>query len=485
MIMTAPVAAEPPLSVLGPGLRWISIGMCALVFLAAFESLAVTTVMPGISAALEGASLYALAFSGPLAVGIIGMVIAGQWSDRTGPRGPLLASLALFVIGLGIAGFATSMEVLVAGRLLHGLGGGAITVSLIVMVARIYPPELHARIFAGFAAAWVVPSLVGPFLGGLVAENLGWPWVFHGVILLVVPAVIMLRPALHRLAADAPGAAPWRLGTVAWAALVAAGVLTVDLTSGTGTPAGWVAAAAALVVVLIALRPLLPAGALRARRGLPAVITQRGFLSGAFVGAQVYLPYLLTDVHHVTPVLAGFGLTFGGLAWALASQIHGRVATRVSDRGVLRLGTSLVLFAITASTLTSVLAAPALATVAVWTFAGAGMGLAYPRISTMTLALSSDTDRGFNSSALTIADSIGGAVALAGTGVVFGALTDGPTAFAPFSGVFALATLFAVAAALLVRRATRSRRAGHPAAEPGAAGADAAGGDPDGVTVAA
>ncbi|TDE90926.1 MFS transporter [Occultella glacieicola] len=466
--------------------------MCALVFLAAFESLAVTTVMPGISAALDGASLYALAFSGPLAVGIIGMVVAGQWSDRTGPRSPLLASLALFVVGLAIAGLAGSMEILVAGRLLHGLGGGAITVALYVMVARIYPADLHPRIFAGFAAAWVVPSLVGPFLGGLVAEHLGWTWVFHGVILLVVPAVLMLRPALRRLAADTPSArAPWRPATVGWAVLAAAGVLAVDIASATGTTGGRVGAAAAFIVVLLALRPLLPTGALRARRGLPAVITLRGVLSGAFLGAEVYLPYLLTDVHHVSPVLAGFALTFGGLAWALASQIHGRVAARVSDRGVLRLGTSLVLFAIAASMLTSLLAAPPLATVIVWTFAGAGMGLAYPRISTMVLAMSTDTDRGFNSSAATIADSIGGAVALAGTGVVFGTLTGGPTANAPFTGVFALATLFAVGAALLVRRAAASRRAGSETRAAPAAGPEAptagpeAPTDPDEVTVAA
>ena len=63
----------------------VTLGACALVFLAAFESLAVTTIMPLVSRELDGAALYALAFAGPLATGVIGMVAAGNWSDRRPP----------------------------------------------------------------------------------------------------------------------------------------------------------------------------------------------------------------------------------------------------------------------------------------------------------------------------------------------------------------------------------------------------------------
>ena len=117
---------------------WVTVGILALVFLAAFEALAVTTVMPTISAALDGDSLYALAFSGPLAVGVVGMVAAGNWSDRSGPVPVVLTAVLLFVVGLVIAGAAASMPVLILGRLVHGLGGGALSVSLYVVVARVY-----------------------------------------------------------------------------------------------------------------------------------------------------------------------------------------------------------------------------------------------------------------------------------------------------------------------------------------------------------
>src|SRR5690554_6934067 len=206
---------------------WITLGSCALVFLGAFESVAVTTVMPVVSADLGGASLYALAFAGPLATGVIGMVVAGNWCDRAGPIVPLYTSAVLFVIGLLIAGTAMSMPILVAGRLVQGLGAGAINVALYVVVARVYPARLHPQIFAGFAAAWVIPSLIGPFAAGVVTEVFSWHWVFLGVVGLVAGAAAMVWPALRGLTGRDSDADPeaWSFGRIAWAIVAAAAVL--------------------------------------------------------------------------------------------------------------------------------------------------------------------------------------------------------------------------------------------------------------------
>lgn len=90
------------------------------------------------------------------------------------------------------------------------------------------------------------------------------------------------------------------------------------------------------------------------------------------------------------------------------------------------------------------------ATVAGWVFGGLGMGLLYPRTSTAMLALSTDRDRGFNSSGLAIADATGSALAIASAGLVFGSLAGGPGA-GPFSGAFTVGALLALAALLSVR----------------------------------
>lgn len=437
---------------------WVTIGACSLVFLAAFESLAVTTIMPVVSRELNGASLYALAFAGPMATGVIGMVTAGNWSDRRGPTLPLYASVALFMLGLVIAGTAVSMPVLVAGRLVQGLGGGALTVALYVVVARVYPATLHPGIFAAFSAAWVIPSLVGPFAAGIVAEVLSWHWVFLGVVGLVVPALVMIVPVLRGMDPQPVESTlpPWAVGRIAWAALAALAVLglnlSADVTIGGVPAAPALLAAAAVVIALVAVRPLVPRGTLLARRGLPSVILTRGLAAAAFFGAEVYLPYLLIDQYAFAPTFAGLALTAGAVAWAGAAAIQGRLGTRLPDRAAVRLGSALVLAAILLTLATAALHWPAAVAIVAWTFAGGGMGLLYPRLSVMTLALSTKENEGFNSSAMSIADSLGGALALAATGIVFAAFT---TTAESFVGVFALAAVVGVAAVAVAPRVSR------------------------------
>ena len=463
-------AAHPATGIFRPPYFWVTLGTCALVFLAAFESLAVTTIMPLVSRELNGASLYALAFAGPLATGVIGMVGAGNWSDRRGPAMPLYTSVALFVAGLLIAGTSVSMPMLVAGRLVQGLGGGALTVALYVLVARFFPGPLHPTIFAAFSAAWVIPSLVGPFAAGVVAQVFSWHWVFLGVVGLVIPALAMIAPVLR--GTDAPGAAdgleragrpketvpPWALGRLAWAALAALAVLGLNLSADVRIPAFPAAAAllacAAVVLALVAVRPLVPAGTLTARRGLPSVILARGLASASFFGAEVYLPYLLIDRYAFPPTLAGLTLTGGALAWAGAAAVQGRLGARLPDLRAVQVGSLMVLAAVLLALATTALHWPAAVAIAGWVLAGGGMGLLYPRLSVMTLALSTKENEGFNSSAMSISDSLGGALSLATTGIVFAAFT---TAVQSFAGVFAFTAAIGVAAALVAPRVTARR----------------------------
>lgn len=430
-------------------------------FLSAFESLAVTTIMPLVSRDLDGASLYAMAFAGPLATGVMGMVAAGNWSDRRGPAAPLYSSVALFVVGLLIAGTAGTMEMLVLGRLVQGLGGGAMTVALYVLVARVYPPALHPKIFAAFAASWVVPSLVGPFAAGVVAQLSSWHWVFLGVVGLVVPALLMVVPAVRGMNSEpAAEPVPWAFGRMGWAALAAAAVLGLNLSAEVPGVGGAIAVVA-LVIALVAVRPLVPRGTLTARRGLPSVILVRGLASAAFFGAEVYLPYLLTERYTFTPTFAGLTLTGAALAWAGASAIQGRLGARLADDLAVKIGALLVLIAVISTLVTAAFALPAAVAIAGWILAGGGMGLMYPRLSVMTLALSTEENQGFNSAAMSISDSLGGALSLAATGLVFAAFTTTNS----FAGVFALTAIIAVVGVVIAPRvaarvaATESRDA--------------------------
>ncbi|GAA0991568.1 MFS transporter [Subtercola frigoramans] len=435
---------EAEQGIFGRRFRWVTVGMLTLILLSAFEALAVTTVMPTISAELDGATLYALAFSGPLAIGVVGMVVAGNWSDRAGPKRALYTSVACFGGGLVIAGLAYSMPVLVIGRLISGLGGGGMTVALFVLVARVFPTRLHPKVFAAFAAAWVVPSLVGPLIGGIVAQTVGWRWVFLGVVVLVVLAAAMVVPVMGQFPTVVTGQ-PWKVSRILWSLVAAAAVLAASLAGQVSGPLVWVVAVGAVVVAIVALRPLLPPGALRAAAGLPTIIVLRGLVAGAYFATETYLPYFFTSQYGLTPAVAGLALSVAGVSWAGASWAQGKYSERISDVASIRLGIGLVLLAVLAVLGCSVWGLPPAIAIVGWLFAGAGMGAMYPRLSVAMLRLSTPSNQGFNSSALSISDSTGAAIALALTAAIFVSLG--------FTGCFVLSAVLAMFALSLAGRA--------------------------------
>ncbi|MET0735096.1 MAG: MFS transporter [Microbacterium sp.] len=437
---------------------WVTVGSIALIFLAAMQSLAVTTVMPVVSADLDGDALYAVAFSGTLATSVIGMVAVGAWCDRSGPLAPLTTAVALFVVGLVVAGLAPTMPVLVIGRLIQGLGAGGQTVALYVVVARVYPAALHGRVFAAFSAAWVVPSLIGPFLAGAVTEFLHWRWVFLGVAALTIVAytIVVLRLRGLDLHTEHPSTA--RIGPrLACAAAVAVGALVLSLAGELGVWA-WPAVAASAFVIVVAVRPLLPPRTLTSGRGLPSVVLMRGIIAGSLFGAEIYVPYLLIDHYGFSPIWAGLGLTAAAVAWAIAADLQGRFGDGIGNTRIALIGSALLV------TATLVAAGTAWGTlhpgilIAGWALAGGGMGLMYPRLTVLTLAYSKPQNQGFNSSALSISDSVGAATTIAVMGLVFTALAGTDAAF---PAVFAIAAALGLLALIPGLRLGHAHEAGH------------------------
>ena len=437
-----------------------TIGSWSLIFLAAFESLAVTTIMPVVTADLDGRAFYALAFSATLAAGVIGMVLAGGWADGRGPARPLLTAIALFALGLALAGAAPSMAVFVAGRFLQGLGAGGITVSLYVLIAAVYPPSIHIKIFGAYASAWVLPSMVGPFVAGVVADALSWHWVFLGVVALVVVATAMIVPALRGHGRDS--AAVIDVRRLASAVVLAVAVVALSSAVELDGRLAWALAAVVLLVVAVAARPLVPVGTFRARPGLPAAVLLCGVAGAVFFGTEVYLPLLLHDRYGVPAWLSGVTLTAAAIAWALASAVQGRLGDRIDPAVALRAGAILLAAGAGTELVTAGLHLHPFVAAVGWFLAGAGMGTLYPRISTLVLAYSEPGREGFNTAAKSITDAVGGSTSLALAGLLFAALGDA-SARAPYVGVLVFTTAVGVVVVLLAARAGQASGTAVPA----------------------
>ena len=427
--------------ILSPAYLTTTIAVFSLIAFNAFEAMAVTTVMPTISRDLEGFALYAVAFAAPLASGVVGTVAAGAWSDRRGPAGSLVASLVLFTVGVLTAGLAPSMDVFVAGRVVQGLGTGALIVSLYVVVGVVYPPQLRPSIFASFAAAWVLPSLFGPAIAAFVAETVGWRWVFLGIVGLVAVAAMLIAPVVPGLRATSDNE-PAPRSRMIWAAVAAVAVVAVELAGSEASTVGVLGAVASIVVVLVSVRALTPTGTLRAGRGLPSVIGTRGMMSAAFFSMQAYIVLVLQVRWDLTPGHAGLVLTVVGVVWAAASQLQARLRRRLSSERAMVIGTAMLLVATALLCLAVLIDLGPVVAGAAFVLAGAGMGLGFTRTSVAMLAASTDRDRGFNSSAITIADSIGAALSLSLCGTAFAAAERANVD--PFLTVFGLAAIAAV-----------------------------------------
>jgi MFS family permease len=440
-----------------PSFRVITIGMVALVGLIAFQALAVTTAMPAVARALDGLSLYAMAFAAPLASGVVGMVVAGIWSDRSGPAGTLWTGVALFAASLIVTGFAPSMSVVVVSRLVLGLGSGMMIVALYVVIARVYPEALQPQVFASFSAAWVVPAIVGPTIAGFMVEHVGWRWVFLSVPFLVIPASLLIRPALRQIPPredHEPGKQPtrqertrvlWAVGAAVSAAMLhyggqERGILAVVLIGG------------ALAGLAITAPKLLPIGTLRARRGLPTVIVLRGLIGASFFAAEIFVPLLLSRERGFSAAMAGAILTIGGVTWFLGSWIRGRPNWSIAPTTFLRVGAGSVAIGIASVTALTWPEVPALVGVLGWSFAGFGMGMVYPTLSILTLKYSAPAEEGSNSSALQVSESLAAATVLALTGSIFALLALSSTT-AAYLACFVTAGALAVVAAYLAPRA--------------------------------
>ncbi|WP_260477712.1 MFS transporter [Nonomuraea sp. WAC 01424] len=445
-------SAPAPAGVLSARYRALSVGLVALVMLVAFEAMAVATAMPVVARDLGGMALYNLAFSATLAASVIATVLGGRWSDVRGPVQPIAVGVVAFVAGLLVAGFAPTMEVLVTGRFVQGLGAGLIQVSLYVLVARVFPGAMHPKVFALFSAAWVVPSMIGPAIAGFVVENVSWRWIFLGVSALVIPAALLLwrgtagRSAEQGSAAPAPG-----LGRkLVWATLTAVAAALIQY--GSALKDGLPLLVAGVVLLVVALPKLLLPGSLRAARGLPTAPVLRGLAYGSLMAAEVLIPLMLMNERGLTPTGAGVVLTVGALGWSTGSWIKGRGT--ISNMTAIRGGAAMVAVGIALVSLVLIDSLPIAVAYVAMAISGLGIGALHPTVSVLVLEMSKEGEEGQNSAAVGVGESVFTVVAVAVSGALFTATGENYAVGLGFTVVLA------VLAVVLAPRFVQSSKAG-------------------------
>ncbi|MGH3944604.1 MAG: MFS transporter [Pseudonocardiaceae bacterium] len=443
----APVRPE----LFGPGRRKTTVGLLLLISMVAFEAMGVGTAMPALVADLGALPLYAWPFVAFMAAGVFGTVLGGRWCDLAGPRIPLVAAPVLFGAGLLVAGTAAGMPQLLVGRVLQGLGAGCLTVAVYVLIAVVYPERARPAVFGLMSSAWVLPSLIGPPVAGVVTERLSWHWVFLGLVPVVVLAVGLVVPSVRRLGPPDPGLSTThrRRGLVLAALGAAVGVSALSWASQRPSGTAVAVAGGALVLLVPSMRRLLPTGVFRARRGMPTLVAARGLLAGVFFATNAYLPLILTSTHRWSLAAAGIPLMVGSLGWSAASGWQGRHPDLSRPR-LLRIGFSLLAAGVGGLLLVAPWWGTPWLALPLWGVAGIGMGLGFSSVSFLLLQQSGVGEVGFHSSAAQMSDQLTTAT-LIGAGGALLALLGSPAV--------ALPVLLAVLAGLGVLGAAVAGRA--------------------------
>lgn len=416
--MTDSTLPTRPAGPFDPRLRGLTVGILLGVTVVAFEGLAVVTVAPRFAQALGGLPLYGWVFSGFLLASLISNVAGGEAADRSGPGRPFGLGLLFFGAGLLLSGLAPSMEVLIVGRVLQGLGGGALATAMYVAVNLAYPDGLRPRMMAMMSSAWVVPALVGPAAAGFIAETLSWRWVFLAMLpLLALVALLTFAPFRTLRRERGVRHQHRRLRAVRMA--LGIGLLLAGLSQQRLLPAAALIVAGALLAVPAVLR-LLPAGTLRFTPGLPAVVASRGLLYAAFIGVEAFMSLMLTSVHGYRPAVTGIAIATGAISWTLGSWLQERLEGRWSRQRRILAGSLLLAAGLSGQLLTLYAPIEPLPIgITAWVLAGLGIGLAHASTSVLAFALAPRGEEGVVAASLQMVEALFAALSTGIGGALF------------------------------------------------------------------
>jgi len=432
----------------------LTTGLLLAVTIVAFEALAVSTVMPRAEEDLGHLELYGWAFSGFLLATVVGIAFAGEQADRYGPVRPLTIGMVLFGIGLTVAGLAPSMYVLVLGRIIQGLGGGALPAVVYVVIGRGYSESLRPRMLAMLASAWVIPGFVGPAVGGAVAEWVSWRATFLMIVPLLAVTAALTLPQLRQLGPpETPSEQRSRLPQAIWLAL--AGGVALG-----GVASERLLIGAPLVVIGVvagfpALKRLLPEGTLSARPGVPAAIAGNGFLNIAFFSTDAFIPYLVTTYRGYSTFVGGLAVTSATLSWTAGSWLQERFASSTSRAARASFGGVFVAIGVAATSIGLSNAIPGPAVALTWAIAGFGIGIAYPTFSLEMLAGAEPGREGEVAAGMKLAETLSAAIGVGVAGGIVAAGEAGGWHGPALGAVFVMAGAAAVMTVLISRRLSR------------------------------
>ena len=434
--------------------------LCLGVWLHAADSFLAATAIPPAIAEIGGLAwinwtlaLYQLA-------GIVSGAATAVAARRHGMRGVLVGAAICYAAGCAASGLAPDMAVMLAGRLIQGIGGGMMIALTYVATQAMFPERLWTRLMAIVSAIWGASSLAGPLIGGLFAQAGLWRAAFYVFGL----QAALLALAAHRSLRNLPVTGD-RRDTGAWPwpplLLLSAGTLLI---AAAGVVGGLVMAVALAIAGGSLLLGAVQADGRGSPRLMPSALARPGSPIGAGLlmvlalatGATAFASYgpLLTErLFGIGPLAAGGLLASESVAWTCATLLVAGLDPRF-ERRLIQGGAALITVG-GAGLALFMPAGPLIGVLACLMLQGVGFGMTWPFVVKRVVSLAAPGERDLTASATSTMQRTGYALGASATGIVANAAGLG-SAHADQSAVAAY--VFAASVPVLVAGCVAARR---------------------------
>jgi len=408
-------------------LRVILITVATTLFLASTGNTIVTTALPMIVSDLGGLAYISWVVTAFLLASTVGAPIAGKLGDMYGRKIVLQVAIGVFLLGGLICGIAPTLEVLIAGRFVQGLGGGALIVVSMAVVADVLPPRERGRAQGALSSVFGFSTVVGPLIGGFLVQVVSWHWIFFVNFPVGLAAFVILSRTLKPQAEKRPHKMDF-VGSALLLILLSTFVLIANLA---GTVYDWSSLPILFLVVLApmalvgfisaerrAAEPVMPLDLFRIRNFQAA--NSVNFLVGmAMFGTIAFMPMFLQIVKHVDPIRSGLYLVAMMAGLIGTSFVAGRVISSTGRYKFMPTVSTVILF-IAMLLLTTIGPDTSLVLISIYLFlVGIGIG---PTMSVGIVSIQSSIPRehlGVGTASANMFRLIGGSIGTSVFGAIF------------------------------------------------------------------
>jgi len=322
------------------GTALILAGLMASLLLSALDSTIVGTAMKKIVNDLQGMEFYAWPFTIYMLCSTVITPISGGLADVFGRKPVFITGIMTFLLGSALSGTSQSMMQLIIFRGIQGIGGGILVTCVFTVIADLFPPKERGKYMGLVTSMYGLASIIGPLLGGLITDNLGWRWIFYinipiGIVAVAIITIVMpnFKTEGQRKPIDYPGtialilalvpmllAFNWGGSTYSWLSVQVIGMFAFSI---------------AMLLMFVyfeskSRNPIIPMSFFK-NRSISVTLFVAFLTNGIMFAAIMYIPYFVQGIIGTNATTSGavttpmmLGLLFSSILTGVLSSKSGK-----------------------------------------------------------------------------------------------------------------------------------------------------------------